>query len=327
MGNVDQRQNHIDNIEKISTEISERQKEDLIRRRELGTELSFKKGEELFDGVFDMVQLIETAPLNRLPIDDLNALGNQLKALNNQLDNISNFDASTQNPTNERNKLLNQLDDRYREILHLVSPVLSFRGDSDEEIEALRENLQKQLEEVQNRRNEIENILESARDASGKIGVSRHSTIFEKESGDNQKIARRWMFGSAIFGFLTIAVAALFTFFVTGPPTDSLTELIRVSGGKLVIISVFYYGLIWCSRNYFANKHNSVVNKHRQNALDTFETFVNATDDPEIKDAVLIEATESIFSFRSSGYNRNENEGSSPQIIEMIRSINGKSNP
>ena len=75
-----------------------------------------------------------------------------------------------------------------------------------------------------------------------------------------------------------------------------------------------------------AQLHNYVVNKHRQNALSTFETFVKSTDDNDTKNAVLIQATRSIFSPQHTGFSAQEGESStSPAIHEIIRNVIGSS--
>jgi len=64
------------------------------------------------------------------------------------------------------------------------------------------------------------------------------------------------------------------------------------------------------------------LNKHRQNALNTFETFSKAAGtDTQTKNAVLLEATHAIFSNQQTGYLNQDGESDSPnRIIEIIKS-------
>jgi hypothetical protein len=86
---------------------------------------------------------------------------------------------------------------------------------------------------------------------------------------------------------------------------------------------------MWCARNYRPNRHNYVMNKHRANALSTFESFVRAAQqDVSIKNAVLLQATSAIFAGHGSGYVGQEGEPDSPnKIIEITRSFSDKTNP
>lgn len=102
---------------------------------------------------------------------------------------------------------------------------------------------------------------------------------------------------------------------------------IQLAISKLIVFSILYFALIWGSRNYRAHRHNAVVNQHRQNALSTFQAFVDsAEDDKATKDAVLLRSTETIFSPHISGYLTKESEKqNTPQILEIFRNAMGKS--
>lgn len=171
----------------------------------------------------------------------------------------------------------------------------------------------------------MEQILESVREASAAAGVSTHANIFGDEASDHQKKSWAWMGAFIVMGGLTAVVAALFTFRSPIPPDATIPQLVQFVSGKLIILSILYYGIIWCSRNYFAHRHNFVVNTQRQNALSTFETFANATDDEGTKDTILVEASEAIFSVRDSGYNKGRDSEDSGRVKEIIRTLRGGS--
>jgi DNA phosphorothioation-dependent restriction protein DptG len=78
----------------------------------------------------------------------------------------------------------------------------------------------------------------------------------------------------------------------------------------------------WSARNYRTNKHNEILNRHRNNALKTFETFVLACRDDATRDAVLLEATKSIFDAQTSGYLTGEPEKvPSGTVIEILKKV------
>jgi hypothetical protein len=81
---------------------------------------------------------------------------------------------------------------------------------------------------------------------------------------------------------------------------------------------------VWCGKSYRAYRHNAVVNRHRQNALATFEAFAKAASDAETKNAVLLQATQCIFSPQQTGYVSGEPETAMPQVLEIVRNV-GKS--
>ena len=90
---------------------------------------------------------------------------------------------------------------------------------------------------------------------------------------------------------------------------------------RIVILGLLFTGTIWCGRMYKTNKHQESINKHRANALQTFQAFVEATIDPAVRDAVLMETTRSIFTITPSGYlgepdNRSE---TGSKVVEVIK--------
>ena len=90
---------------------------------------------------------------------------------------------------------------------------------------------------------------------------------------------------------------------------------------------VLFYGLTICSRNYRAQAHNYIINKNKQNALSTFETFVNASSNEEIRNAVLLQTTKAIFSNPQSGYLKEDGSSDdSAHIIEIIKDVSKLTN-
>lgn len=123
---------------------------------------------------------------------------------------------------------------------------------------------------------------------------------------------------TVLFGFLSVS------YYADKITSLSTAQAVQVGLSKLVILAVLYFGLVWAGKIYKAQQHNYVVNQHRHNALNTFETFVKATGDEQTKNAVLIQATQSIFSPQHSGFTAQEKElTTSPQVLEIFRSFMG----
>ena len=90
---------------------------------------------------------------------------------------------------------------------------------------------------------------------------------------------------------------------------------------KLALLAVLYYAVIWSARMYRSDQHNAVISQHRHNALRTFETFVNASGDDATKNAVLLHATDSIFSHQASGYSERVQEPNSQKVLEVLPNL------
>jgi hypothetical protein len=72
------------------------------------------------------------------------------------------------------------------------------------------------------------------------------------------------------------------------------------------------------AKNFLSHKHNSIVNKHRQNALMTYSALADAASSEEAKDIVLNHAASCIFSPQETGYIKNESAGNNKSIVELL---------
>lgn len=166
--------------------------------------------------------------------------------------------------------------------------------------------------------------LESIKDIANKVGVSKYSSVFEKQAEKHKTNSWFWFLG--IIGLLLIiigfAVCLLKDCFFKLPDGASWGIIVQFTTAKLIIFSILCVALSWTIKSYKANKHNEVLNKHRQNALDIFEAFVNGTSDEQTKNAVLLQAVQSIFAQQNTGYNDNETETGNAQtkILEFVGS-------
>jgi hypothetical protein len=176
-------------------------------------------------------------------------------------------------------------------------------------------------EDVKAKKIEIEDVVQAAKEASASVGVSHFSTNFKKEADELEKNAKIWLkttIGLSISTFLITLVS----YWILEIPKDSSTaQIVQVLSTKLILITVFFTATLWSGKMYRAIMHQVTVNKHRANALLTFQAFVKASNDNNIRDAVLMETTKSIFSISQSGYIDNEQSNSQQtNVIEIIKS-------
>ena len=94
---------------------------------------------------------------------------------------------------------------------------------------------------------------------------------------------------------------------------------------KIAVLTTLFYLIAQSVKNFRINKHLEVVNRHRATALRTFRTFVeNAGEKEDVRQAVLIETTKTIFAPVSTGYVEGEDDGPNSKIIELINLGRGK---
>ena len=161
--------------------------------------------------------------------------------------------------------------------------------------------------------------------------ISQYKTIFDNQAQKHRKSAQFWM------GMAALATAAFGGVFVLlsvilGSGGTQLTGILQNIFTKGFVLSPIYVWLNRSLKNHTAQKHLEIINVHRQNALETFDTFVAAAEgNRETRDAVLLAATKAIFDANQSGYLSTKTSGSdntSPvqQIIKEVIPTKSSSN-
>jgi ABC-type multidrug transport system fused ATPase/permease subunit len=307
----------------------------LIRKEDLGARLNFEEGLPYFKRIIGLFQDLRDSDLNNIPFSVLETLLSHARNALDFFNRIKNFGSPQlpQSPEQDRKNFLNELKQKYDSYFGNIALVLAFTRSYRRDIESLEikakeilKNLQNIVKEVVSLKDKFQadanKILESLRSAAAEAGVSQHSIFFHNEAEFHQKASKKWLITTTIIIAITLGCAIWSISYYYNLDTDlSNTRIISISIAKLIAFSILYFAIIWSSKNYRAHRHNFVVNKHRQNALSTFQAFVNATGgDESTKNAVLLRSTEAIFSPVATGYLSQESEPSgTPQIVEIFK--------
>lgn len=305
-----------------------------VIREDLGTALAFPELEAPFEEVSRCAREMLLLPLGRLPQTLTTVALTAFGMLRGPIETIQNYniDKYQQYGTDlkqARQQLFSTAEAAIRKFFLDVAPVYAYAAaqrssPSEARLAEIEKTGTVTLDSARQRSEELDTILAAAREASGKVGVSTHSTLFKTEAAKHETASLWWLLAAGLLGLLTLAAAIISALSVlnrTTPLTAAQSAQIIVA--KVILFSILGSAAIWCAKMYRAHRHNAVVNRHRQNALSTFETFAAATDDPQTKNAVLIQATTSIFAPQSSGYGGDSDPHSPAQLIELIRTLPG----
>lgn len=179
------------------------------------------------------------------------------------------------------------------------------------------------LFEAKSNKLEIDNILEQMRRASGSFGVSKYSAFFLEEAQKYKQKSKNWLLTTIAVAIATLVIGVyMFIDHLNNIYYYSIPQVIQLSISKLIILSVLYFGIVSGARIYKSYMHNHIINCHRANALNTFESFIQASDDPNTKNAVLLQATNAIFSHQTSGFIQKEMAPTPPvRLIDLIKNM------
>ena len=317
--------------------LSELKTSEYVRIETLGEKYGFKEAEDLFHQIKNLFGQLIDYDLSVIPAQRLDSINDHIDRIMNAFKNIKEFDPD-QPKNGDKPTLIKNLDESYSNFFVLITPIIGYLSSSFGFMKMLKSDADSALKDINGRRKEIEKqkkefdnqteqIIKSLKDSAAESGVTRHSKIFADEADDHKTLAFRWFLGMLFFICFACFVVYLIWDLVPKMDNPNLYQVIQYTLLKIIVFSVLYYLLLFIIRNYNAHRHNYIVNKHRQNALSSFETFVNSTTNPEIKDAVLLQTTQSIFSAQVSGYLKNEGDESNPnKFIEIIRNAGSIAN-
>ena len=93
----------------------------------------------------------------------------------------------------------------------------------------------------------------------------------------------------------------LFDWF-SAPVTSNSADVIAYAVQRALQLLVPVAGLVFSSKQFAAERHNSVVNKHRATALRTYEALLAGVESLEIRDQIMSAAATAIFGSQSTGF-------------------------
>jgi hypothetical protein len=303
----------------------------LVARPEWGT-ISFTDCRDQFEDGLALVRPLADLPIRLLPEGTARTIADRVTSYADHLKAIHEFRIDAGGDPNERrNQLAANTRGHIDQLYNTISPHASFlalqRGDIDKSVRDLasarRESEQmvaESREHLQQQLHDIEAIMTQAREAAATAGVGHFSADFDNEVRRLDRAAGAWLVGTGFFGLLAALLAAG-SLLLQLPADATYAQITQYTIGKLVLLGLFVSATFWCARIYRALKHQSATNRHRSNALKTFQAFVKAATDDTSRDAILMETTRSIFAIATSGYlgepEASHNDGM--KIVELIR--------
>ena len=192
------------------------------------------------------------------------------------------------------------------------------KQDIEKQSTQVTEFLEQSRQETTEVLDQAKNALEEARKVAAEHGVSKQAAYFAEEADFHQTEQKKWFKGA--IGAAVVLIATIFVglFYLTPAEDSSTSVYFQFIIAKILLFSTVAYALFFCVKNYMAHRHNYVVNKHRQNALQTFRTLVEAGTSDHAQDIVLTQAAQCIFSPQDSGYvKRNSNDQNSLNILPI----------
>lgn len=203
-----------------------------------------------------------------------------------------------------------------------------------EEIKNIKREAEGVLQNVSNTRSQVEKIEKDLKESAQAGAVNERAEYFSDEADKHWWYSVYAISVAVIFAVLISVYGLYLVFGYTSIVEASSTIqerpmwiVTRLAITRIALFSLLFFGLVTAARTYRSERHNYVVNRHRYNALMTFEVFVNTTEEQQVKNAVLLRTTESIFSPQQTGFkpdNTSQQSSFSTNVADVIRNISTK---
>ena len=319
-----------------------------LKRSDLsGAGFSFEFIHPDLSNVYSMLHEILNAPhewvMNFPEGVGRNIVRRHLQQFYEKVQQIENFVISGENPRETHDSLLQEISNfcnsakeplrgiltylSSRKVEHLAAEVNVTVANAVGRLEAEINRAEENNNEVEKQRKEIRQETDRLKiEVENKLAekpISQYKAIFADQAKEHHKGAWNWLKMAGGTTALFFAAFVGLTIWL-GSEDSGLTGTLRNLFTKGFVLSPIYVWLNRSIKNYTAQKHLEVINVHRQNALETFDTFVAAAgDNRETRDAVLLSATEAIFDANQTGYLSAKGSGpdSRSPVQQVIREI------
>jgi hypothetical protein len=294
----------------------------------LGPAINFADTVDLLDSLIQFFRDLQSRSIERLCYSDLSAIDTQGQNALEIIKKIQAFELTQGNPSNAAASLKAQVFEIFDQCSNQLLRPLVFTATQATDYSKIEREAEGLLQRVQNSADAFEKTLNERNAASEKAlaaiqkqaaeaGVSQNAIHFGDSAAEFAKKAHTWQTASIWMTVATVVAALASVLLAYFAPVPDTASAIQLALSKIVVVSVLVLGLVWCNRNHRAMKHNETLDRHRQNALATFRTFVEGTDNPSIKEAILLAAASSAFSARSTGFDGSDTDTDQSALLAL----------
>jgi len=187
------------------------------------------------------------------------------------------------------------------------------------------------LDDISNTTSKIDALYGEAKNAVDNtvvlsvVQAGKKQASFFSQSAEKYKTASRWWLGviAAILVFIGI-LSFCFSPHLPDIFTTEKYKIIYFFITKFTLIGTLIYALFFAFKNHNANKHNSILNKHRADSLLTYKAILDVAG-ADKQDIILTQISDCMFKHQDTGFGKPDDSGlSSEQMINLFSKLIGK---
>ncbi|MBI3256006.1 MAG: hypothetical protein HYZ63_03475 [Candidatus Andersenbacteria bacterium] len=301
---------------------------DLQKLKREGLEFNFKDIHPYVTEVFQYVQRLEENPdfWQQLPEKWRREFVEHLNRFFERIHEMAKFNAQEGGDPGQRRQTIAQgVQSEYAWLWEHLFPRLDLFESKQElsagKIVALVEEAKQALQEIGQQKTKGDELVKDLQGAAATGGISKFAGVFRDQAKYHGDMAKRWLVATAGFTVLGIAFLSWLVsgFTISIKAGQALDVTLQLFFAKILLLSIFSILFYQLAKNYNAQMHQQILNKHRENSLTTFKAFVDSTDDARVKDAILTQATKAIFRAGDTGYvSAKEKIEAGPAILPVL---------
>lgn len=303
----------------------------LIQEARLGNAKNFAKAVEPAERLIELYGRLTERALQDFPEPKLTQVKKRADADYQLFDQVQKFDPDR--TTAERDSLTNLIVEAYHPTFETLHPLVAYslhravdfqRLDAEARatLQAITDGAAKITSELEGTKAQASAILEQVRKTAAEGGVTQQAIYFKEAADSHDTEAEQWRTRLTGFAWAAGAFAFLSLFIHRIPWLEpkSAYDAIQIGVSKLLIFGVLSFLLYLAARNFTSHRHNAVVNRHRHQALLTYQALVAAAGDSANRDIVLAHAAACIFSPQATGYSEEARQGSpsAKSVVELM---------
>lgn len=227
--------------------------------------------------------------------------GNEIDAL---IGGMEQYGEATDSPAAQRLQFKASAEGLRNQVIERLRPILRTDEVKAQKTLAAAEDWIARLAQTHA---DLENQRAALAATAGAAAASDLSTHYKAQAEGHATAATRFLYASGVAGLLltVLTVLALFVFppdYAATGTSEQWIEVVRGTVARLAALSIVAFALAFCVRNYRVNMHLEVLNKRRENALNTFGLMQAAVTTDDARNIVVSELVRSVFTSEETGY-------------------------
>ena len=307
---------------------------DLARESELGREFNFTAVVPDASRVIELFKQFPIEFLDRFPDQQVTRVKSAAGSFYQVLTQVLEFSAKQENPSNAHAAVINAVREQYQSVFNQIESLISFGAALQRDLAGLEQSLRAAIQRTNDEsdelikgltdsQNEAERMLADVRKMAEERGVTQQAIYFRQESDTHSCMAKKWRSWTicTAIGLAVYSVASGVLHKVPWIRPETTFDTVQLGISKVLIFGVIGYMLLLCARNFLGHTHNAIVNKHRQNALLTFQALADAAGNEQDRNIVLTHAAACIYAPQDTSYTKPGSTGQQDSSLNIIHGI------